>query len=270
MSMPTSSFTEVLARIRPHALPGARLGDQPGGFSEQVPHGTTVVTLRFGGGVLMAGDRQVTSGTMIGYRYGEKVYSADEYSCIGIAGSASLALEMARLFQVELRHYEKIEGVGLSLQGKANKLAGMVRQNLEMAMQGLTVVPLFAGYDLESGVGRIYSYDPVGGINEEHEGYQSIGSGSVFAMGSLKKLYREDLSEEDALAVALEALYDAAESDVATMGPDLAREIYPRVHVVTAAGERTLSDEEIAAAAQRVIDRRRHRPDGPRANLDED
>jgi proteasome beta subunit len=215
----------------------------------------------------MAGDRQVTAGTMIDYRYGEKVYSADEYSCIGVAGTASLAFEMARLFQVELRHYEKLEGVRLSLQGKANKLAGMVRQNMAMAMQGLTVVPLYAGYDLEAGIGRIYSYDPIGGLSEEHEGFESIGSGSMFALGCVKKMYREDLTEQEAISVVLEALYDAAESDVATMGPDLAREIYPLVHVVTAEGEHELSAEEVAAAARQVVDGRHRRPNGPRVDL---
>ncbi|WP_020672866.1 proteasome subunit beta [Amycolatopsis nigrescens] len=265
MSSPTSSFAELLAQCRPEALPWANGSATQ--FAAQVPHGTTIVAFRFAGGVLMAGDRQVTSGTVIGYRYGEKVYTADEYSCVGVAGTASLAFEMARLFQVELLHYEKIEGVALSLQGKANKLAGMVRGNLDLAMQGLTVVPLYAGYDPEAGIGRIFSYDPAGGMSEEHEGYHSIGSGSIFALGSLKKLHHAELSAEDALTVALEALYDAAEGDTATMGPDLGREIYPLVHVVTADGDRAVADEEIAAAAHRVVEGRRRRPDGPRAEL---
>nr|AKA59451.1 proteasome subunit beta [uncultured bacterium AR_456] len=267
MSMSTSSFTDLANRFQPDTLPWTRHARQQGDFADQMPHGTTVVAMRFADGVLMAGDRQVTSGTMIGYRYAEKVYSADEYSCVGVAGTAALAFEMARLFQVELRHYEKLEGVSLSLQGKANKLAGMVRQNMAMAMQGLTVVPLYAGYDLEAGIGRIYSYDPIGGISEEHEGFEAIGSGSLFAVGCLKKMYRDDLTEQEAITAALEALYDAAESDVATMGPDLTREIYPLVHVVTAEGERELSTEEVATVARQVVDGRHRRPNGPRVDL---
>ena len=265
MSLPTSSFTELLAEYHPDALPWSRASGTQA--VNEIPHGTTIVALRFVDGVIMAGDRQVTIGTRISDRYGEKVYTADGSSCIGVAGTAALAFEMARLFQVELLHYEKIEGVQLSLQGKANKLAGMVRNNLGMAMQGLTVVPIYAGYDANSGIGQIFSYDPVGGMSEEHTGYHSIGSGSLFALGSLKKLHYESLGEQDAITVALEALYDAAEGDTATMGPDLAREIYPIVHVVTAEGDRALPDAETGAVARRIVDRRQSEPNGPKATL---
>ncbi|MGH3717574.1 MAG: proteasome subunit beta [Pseudonocardiaceae bacterium] len=265
MSSPTSSFTELLAEYHPDALPWSRASGTLA--SNETPHGTTIVALRFADGVVMAGDRQVTSGTWISYRYGEKVYPADNSSCIGVAGVAALAFEMARLFQVELLHYEKIEGVQLSLKGKANKLAGMIRNNLEMAMQGLASVPLYAGYDADSGVGQIFSYDAIGGMSEEHAGYHSIGSGSLFALGSLKKLYHASLGEQDAITVALEALYDAAEGDTGTMGPDLAREIYPIVHVVTAEGDRTLPDAETGAISRRIVDRRRSEPNGPRATV---
>ncbi|MCT2581870.1 proteasome subunit beta [Actinophytocola gossypii] len=268
MSMSTSSFTDLASRIQPDVLPWTRqVGPRPD-LVEQVPHGTTVVAMRFDGGVIMAGDRQATSGTTVGYRYAEKVYSADEYSCVGIAGTASLAYEMARLFQVELLHYEKLEGVRLSLQAKANKLGAMVKQNITMAMQGFTVVPVYAGFDPEAGIGRIYSYDPLGGLTEEHEGFHSIGSGSLFATGCLKKMHRDDLSEQDAITVALEALYDAADTDIATMGPDLARGIYPLVHLVTAEGERELPTDEVAAVARQVVDGRQRQPNGPRADLD--
>ncbi|HEV7974633.1 proteasome subunit beta [Amycolatopsis sp.] len=266
MSTPTSSFTELLAEHHPGALPWSHAsGSQPG---SAMPHGTTIITLRFADGIVMAGDRQVTSGTTIAYRYGEKVYAADNSSVVGVAGTAALAFEMAKLFQVELLHYEKIEGVELSLQGKANKLAGMVRGNLEMAMQGLTVVPLYAGYDADSGIGRIYSYDPAGGLTEEFKGYHSIGSGSIFALGSLKKLHDVGLDEQAAVTVALEALYDAAEGDTATMGPDLARGIYPIVHVVTADGGRALTDAETETFARGIVERRQSAPDGPRAIIE--
>src|SRR5258707_10658236 len=192
----SSSFMDFLSGHAPDLLPGRRnLGS--GDLSKDVPHGTTIVAATFGGGVVMAGDRRATMGNMIAQRDIEKVFPADEYSVVGIAGTAGIAVEMVKLFQVELEHYEKIEGVELSLEGKANRLATMIRGNLGMAMQGLVVVPLFAGYDEERDLGRIFSYDAAGGKYEEHE-HHTIGSGSPYARGSLKKLYRAGLSEEDA------------------------------------------------------------------------
>ena len=218
--------------------------------AEHFPHGTTIVAVTFPGGVVMGGDRRATAGNVIAQRDIEKVFRADEYSAIAIAGTAGIGLEVVRLFQVELEHYEKMEGRTLSLEGKANRLATLVRGNLGMAMQGLVVVPLFAGYDEEDDAGRIFSYDAAGGRYEEHEFY-SIGSGSVFARGALKKLYRADLSEEDAVLVALHALYDAADDDSATGGPDLTRRIFPIVSAITSDGYRRIPEERIGALAER-------------------
>ncbi len=198
------------------------------------------------------------------YKRQEKIYRADEYSSVGTAGTAGIAVEIARLFQVELEHYEKIEGTLLSLDGKANRLSGMVRDNLPLAMQGMAAIPLFAGYDPDSGISKIFNYDAAGGRSEIRD-YHAIGSGSIFARGALKKLYQDDLPEQDALLVALQAIYDAGEEDTATMGPDLVREIYPRVHVMSAAGNRRLTDAEVGELAQQVVASRRVRPDGPRA-----
>ena len=214
----------------------------------------------------MAGDRRATMGNIIAQRDIEKVFPADEYSAVGIAGSAGLAVELVRLFQTELEHYEKIEGSTLSLDGKANRLAALIRGNLGMAMQGLAVVPLFAGYDLDAGQGRIFSYDVTGGRYEETAFY-SVGSGSLFAKGSLKKLYREDLGETDCATVVLQALYDAADDDSATGGPDLTRRIFPVIRVITAEGGRRLADDDVAEIADRVIAGRMNRPDGPTAPL---
>ncbi|WP_084161290.1 proteasome subunit beta [Nocardia sp. BMG51109] len=265
MYSPSSSITEFLAEHKPEALAWTRAANNS--VPDGITHGTTIVALKFAGGAVIAGDRQATSGTSVGYRYARKVYPVDATSCIGVAGTSALAFDMVRLFQLEVEHYEKIEGSSLSLVGRANKLAGMVRQNLPMAMQGLAVVPVYVGYDDESDSARIFSYDPAGAMTEEYEGYHSIGSGSLFAMGSLKKLYAEDLGEDGAIAVALEALYDAAESDTATMLPDLGRGIFPTLHVVTSDGERGLTDDEIATVVQGILDRRRRQPDGPRASI---
>jgi proteasome beta subunit len=224
------------------------------------------VAATFDGGVVMAGDRRATMGNVIAQRDIEKVFPADEYSCVGIAGSAGVAVEMVRLFQTELEHYEKIEGTTLSMDGKANRLAGLIRSNLGMAMQGLAVVPLFAGYDLASGGGRIFSYDVVGGRYEE-TAFHSVGSGSMFARGSLKKLYRDDLSAEGAVTATIQALYDAADDDSATGGPDLTRRIFPVVAVITSDGYRRLPDDEVARIADQVIAGRMQRPDGPTAAL---
>jgi len=245
----SSSFTEFLAAHAAHLLPGGRT--LPPGAVPEVPHGTTIVALSFDGGVVMAGARRATMGNLIAHREIEKVYPADEYSCIGIAGTAGIAVELVRVFQVELEHYEKIEGALLSLDGKANRLSAMIRGNLGLAMQGLAVVPVFAGYDIERGVGRIFSYDVTGGRYEEQL-HHSVGSGSVFARGSLKKRWRPGLSRPDAVAVAVEALFDAADDDSATGGPDQVRHIYPIVATVTDAGYERVPDDEIAAAAERT------------------
>jgi proteasome beta subunit len=221
----------------------------------------------------MAGDRRATMGNYIAQRDIEKVFHGDDYSCVGIAGTAGVAIEMVRLFQVELEHYEKIEGITLSLEGKANRLSMMIRGNLALAMQGLAVVPLFAGYDTErdegdesAPAGRIYSYDVTGGRYEEHKFY-SVGSGSLFARGALKKLWRDDFSADDAVLCAIQSLYDAADEDSATGGPDLTRKLYPVVATVTADGYRRLSDEEVGRLVDIVIQNRMQYPEGPPAPL---
>jgi proteasome beta subunit len=218
------------------------------------------------GGVVLASDRRATAGTMISKRDVEKVFRCDEFSAVGTAGALAIALEFARLFQVELEHYEKMEGRSLSLEGKANRLAAMIRGNLGLAMQGLVMVPLLAGYDLDSGTGRIFSYDPTGGPSEEHRFY-SIGSGSAFARGALKKLYTDDMTAGQAVQCCLQALYDAADDDSATGGPDLARRIFPVVTTITGDGFRRLPEAEVAELAQRVVADRMDSPDGPTAPL---
>ena len=261
----TSSFADFLAGQAPDLLPSRRPVPQ-GNAADLAPHGTTIVAATFAGGVVMAGDRRATMGNIIAQRDIEKVFPADEFSAVGIAGSAGLAVEMVRLFQTELEHYEKIEGTTLSMDGKANRLAALIRANLGMAMQGLAVVPLFAGFDHSVDRGRIFSYDVTGGRYEE-TAFHSVGSGSLFARGSLKKLYRDDLDAEGCVTAAVQALYDAADDDSATGGPDLTRRIFPVVHVITADGGRRMTDDDVAAIADRVIAGRMTRPDGPAAAL---
>ena len=256
-----ASFAEFLRRT------GGALAS-PTGLDGRidVPHATTIVALVCDGGIVMAGDRRATMGNLIAQRDIEKVFPADEHSVVGIAGAAGVAVELVRLFQVELEHYEKIEGLSLSLDGKANRLATLLRGNLGMAMQGLAVVPLFAGYDLDGGRGRIFSYDVTGGRYEERD-HHAVGSGSVFARGSLKKLYRSGMSPEDAVMAAVEALYDAADDDSATGGPDLTRRIFPVIAVTDADGVRMLEDAEVGAVVERVVEARHAHPDGPTAAL---
>jgi proteasome beta subunit len=261
----TSSFTEFLGQQAPELLPGRRA--LPGAdLAAEAPHGTTVVATTFSDGVVMAGDRRSTMGNIIAQRDVEKVFPADDFSCVGIAGAAGVAVEMVRLFQLELEHYEKIEGSVLSLDGKANRLSHMIRGNLGMAMQGLAVLPLFAGFDLELNKGRIFSYDVTGGRSEEHT-YYSVGSGSLFARGALKKLFRDDLSRDDATIVCVQSLYDAADDDSATGGPDLSRKIFPVVAMVDVNGYRRLADDDVAAVVTSVVEGRNQRPDGPQAPL---
>jgi proteasome beta subunit len=257
----TSSFSDFLSDHAPALLPSRR--PVPLTMGADAPHGTTIVAVTYAGGVLMAGDRRATMGNIIANRDMEKVFGTDEYSVVGIAGTAGLAIELVRLFQVELEHYEKIEGTLMSLEGKANRLASMIRGNLGMAMQGLSVVPLFAGYDLQTQVGRIFSYDVTGGCYEEHD-HHGVGSGSLFARGALKKLYRRDLSPEAATRIGVEALYDAADDDSATGGPDVGRRIWPSVALVDETGVRFLSDDEIAPVVDAIIADRRGNPGGAR------
>jgi proteasome beta subunit len=253
-----SSFSDFLSATAPDLLPARR--PVPGlPVGELAPHGTTIVATTFDGGVLMGGDRRATMGNLISMRDIEKVYPADSYSVIGIAGAAGIAIEMVKLFQVELEHYEKIEGLTLSLDGKANRLAQMIRGNLGAALQGLAVVPLFAGFDLDAAPGaapgRIFTYDVTGG-NYEQRGYAAVGSGSLFAQNSLKKTWRPGLAADAAVRTLVEALYDAADDDSATGGPDPVRRLYPIVYRVDAEGAVRLTDAEVADVAEGIVTER--------------
>ena len=246
-----SSFSSVLdsSGLGPRwAIPAT--GELP-----EVAEGTTVLALRFDGGVVMAGDRRAVTGNVIAHKRVQKVYPADDFSAVAISGTAGMAGELIRLFQTELEHYEKIEGTRLSLEGKANYLARMVRNNLPLAFQGLAVVPLFCGYDETDAAGKLYTFDVVGGRYEEQD-YATTGSGGQEAKAFLKNAYRPDLSEEDALGIAVEALVAAAEEDVATGGPDLKRGILPNVVTVTDAGLVEIPDERLAPIAAEVLERR--------------
>jgi proteasome beta subunit len=253
----SSSFTEFLAAAAPDLLPNRS------GNPAAVPHGTTIVAAIYADGVIMAGDRRATAGNLIAQRDIEKVFATDDYSLVGIAGAAGLAVEIVRLYQVELEHYEKIEGAQLTLDGKANRLATMIRGNLAEAMQGLAVVPLFAGFDIDAadpaGAGRIYSFDVVGGRYPEQY-YHGVGSGSLFARGALKKLWRPAMDRASAVRVVVESLYDAADEDAATGGPDITRGIYPIVMTATASGTERVADEELDAVVRAILADREARP----------
>lgn len=253
-----SSFSELLRRQAPELLPvNKHAGIAP---TDAIPHGTTIVALKYPGGVVMAGDRRSTQGNMIAGRDVQKVYITDDYTATGIAGTAAIAVEFARLYAVELEHYEKLEGVALTFAGKVNRLATMVRGNLGAALQGFVALPLLAGYDLDDpnpvAAGRIVSFDAAGGWNFEDEGYQSVGSGSIFAKSSMKKLYAQVTDVDSALRVAVEALYDAADDDSATGGPDLVRGIYPTAVVIGADGAEEVAEQRIAQFARQIIENR--------------
>ena len=263
----SSSFTEFLAEAAPGLLPGNRPLPPAMVPPGAAPHGTTIAALTFEGGVLIAGDRRATMGNLVAQRDIEKVFVTDSYSAVGIAGTAGIAVEIVRLYAVELEHYEKIEGVPLSLDGKANRLAAMIRGNLGAALQGLAVLPLFVGYDTDATdpnrAGRIVSFDVTGGRYDEHGGFHAVGSGSLFAKSALKKRHDPDADASTAVRTAIEALYDAADDDTATGGPDLARRIYPVIVTITAAdGALRLPDEQTAVIAEEVVTARRDKPGG--------
>src|SRR3954464_5450170 len=270
----STSFTDYLAATAPHLLPGRMPeASQLQGHTAaprtpglDVPHGTTIVALTFADGVVIAGDRRATMGNMIAQRDMEKVFVTDSYSAVGIAGSAGIAVDMVRLYTVQLEHYEKLEGVPLSLDGKTNQLAAMVKANLGAALQGFVVVPLFAGFDVDATdpaeAGRIVTFDATGGRYEEKLGFPPVGSGSVFARGALKKLHDPAADVAAATRTAVEALYDAADDDSATGGPDLVRRIYPVVVSITAEGAVRHPDEEVAEVTAAVVNARTARPGG--------
>ncbi len=236
---------------------------QEGGIS--VAHGTTIVALRFAGGTVMAGDRRATEGISIAHRKIEKVFPADSHSGVAIAGAAGPAVEMVRLFQTQLEHYEKVEGLVLSLEGKANQLSQMIRANLGMAMQGLVVIPLFAGYDQSRQEGRIFSYDVTGGRYEETE-FHATGSGGRDAKSTIKLGYRVGLAERDAVRLAVKALFEAAEEDAATGGPDPARGIYPIVATITKDGFKKLDEDELAEVFTEILQERNSRLESPKSS----
>src|SRR3954452_20171399 len=246
---PGPSFADVLRQIAPHQLPGAGIS---GPSTLEIPHGTTVVAIRFAGGVIMAGDRRATAGYMIASRRIEKVFPADDYSGVSIAGAAGPAIEMVKLFQVQLEHYEKVQGETLSLEGKANQLGQLVRANLPAAMQGFAVVPLFAGFDTARDRGRVFSYDVTGGRYEELD-FQAQGSGSVHARNWIKAGWSEGLDADQAIGLAIASLFAAADEDVATGGPDLVRRIFPTVAVIDGSGYRALTDDDVAARSDSLL-----------------
>jgi proteasome beta subunit len=256
---PGPSFSELLRRVGMGAspvegqVPGAVGGGVPGAIA--LAHGTTIAALKYLDGVVMSGDRRATVGYSIAHRGLEKVFAADRYSGVAIAGTAGPALEMVRLFQTNLEHYEKISGIGLSLEGKANQLGQMVRENLPMAMQGLVVVPLFAGYDLRRRLGRIFIYDETGGRFEETE-YHAAGSGGRDARTTIKLGFSDDMSRVDAIELSIQALYEAADEDAGTGGPDVVRGIYPTVATITAEGFERVPEEEVAARFGDLIKRK--------------
>lgn len=255
---PGPSFLKLLSKLddsEPSFIRASQaLGSivDPSG-SIEVPHGTTIVAVRFDSGVLIAGDRRATAGNIIADRRIEKVFPADKYSAVGFAGSAGPAMEMVKLFQVQLEHYEKVEGVHLSLEGKANQLAQMIRANLGMAMQGLVVVPLFVGWDLETKRGRIFNYDVTGGRYEEVD-YYAIGSGGREAQAYVKFAYRAGLSKEDVIKLAIRALFEAAQEDSATGGPDFLRGLFPVVATVDAGGYERIDDGSVGAISKAIVD----------------
>lgn len=251
-----SSFFDYLVRHRPDLVPATRFGLVPSVPTLPMPHGTTVLALKCQGGVVVAGDRRATEGFQVAERRIDKVFKIDEHSAMAVAGTAGPCLEMAKLFQTELEHYEKLEGLPLSCEGKANKLGQMVKVNLPMVFQGLIAIPIYVGYDYKRVEGRIFKYDITGGRYEESE-YHSIGSGGKDARNTMREHFRKNLSEEEALRLAMLALYNAAEDDVGTGGPDLVRGIYPTAKLVNASGIVDVEERRIADIYAALIEDRK-------------
>ncbi len=251
---PGANFPELLRRLGLVAGPSIPVGADTSHALRQlaVPHATTCVAVRYDGGVVMAGDRRATAGNLISHRAMEKVVEADSHSGVAIAGTAGPAMEMIRLFQLQLEHYEKVEGTPLSLEGKANQLSMMVRGNLPAALQGMVVVPIFAGYDLRREIGRLWAYDATGGRYEERD-HVATGSGSLHAETVIKVRFRPDMTRDDAIDLAATSLWEAADADSATGGPDALRGIYPVIAAIDAAGWVRIADDDLARRYEAIV-----------------
>lgn len=247
-SDPGTSFVDYLRIAQPELLPHVTAGATSSSLLDALPHATTVVAMRYADGVVMAGDRRATAGMSIAHRKMDKVLAADPHSGIAISGTAGIAMEMVKLFQVQLEHYEKMAGEPLSFEGKANQLSLMIRNNLGMAMQGLVVIPLFAGYDLHRGIGRVFDYDTTGGRYEQEQ-FTATGSGSVHARNWIKASYKDGLNHDDAINIAIRSLFAAADEDAGTGGPDLVRKIFPTVATITVDGFEAMDDAVVEARA---------------------
>ena len=245
---PGPDFPSLLQRVG--LSPYATTGD--GSHPMDVTQATTCVAVRFVGGVVMAGDRRATSGNLISHREMEKVMPADRWSAVAIAGAAGPAMEMVKVYQLQLEHYEKVEGIALSLDGKANQLSQMIRANLPAAMQGLVVVPIFAGWDHKRRMGRLFAFDVTGGRYEERTQI-ATGSGSLHAGTVIKIGYKEDMSADDAVDLCLRALWEAADADAATGGPDLIRGIFPVVAIIDDTGYRRLEDDDLERRFRAIV-----------------
>lgn len=251
-----SSFYDLLASHNPSFLPRFDIREEEEKVLKSMPRGTTVLALKYRDGVVIAGDRLATEGYQVSARRIEKVYKTDEHSAIAIAGVAGPCMELVRLLQTELEHYEKLEGVALSLEGKANKLSQMIKANFPFALQGLVVIPIFAGYDLRRGEGKIYKYDLTGGRYEETD-YHATGSGGREARATLKRLFKREMKEEETLRVSMEALLDASEEDLGTAGPDFLRDIYPTTKKVTREGIVEIEESQVKAICQAIMEERK-------------
>ncbi len=247
---PHASFVTVLDAegLAPH-------WDTSAGSDIDAPEATTILAIKYRDGVVMAGDRRATAGNVIAHRRVQKVFAADDFSAVAISGTAGMAIELIKLFQTELEHYEKIEGTRLSLEGKANYLARMVRNHLPLAFQGLAVVPLFCGYDEQNDEGKLYTFDVVGGRYEEQD-FATTGSGGSEAKSFIKTVHDPQMDESAVLRAAIEALIAAAEEDAATGGPDLRRGIFPNVVTVTSQGFVEVGEDRIAEIASEALEAR--------------
>ncbi len=254
----TTDFLQILkSRCPEHVSDWNQLNGLQQDYPRNFLEGTTVLALVFDEGVIIAGDRQATEGYQVGERRIQKVFKIDRYTAIAVAGVAGPCFETAKLFQVQVEFYEKVEGTPLSLEGQANYLSSLVRANLSLVMQGLIVLPIFAGYDLKQQKGRIFKYDVLGGRYEE-DAYYSIGSGGKDARSTLKKLFRTEMSQQAALKSIVEALWDAADEDIATGGPDLIRKIFPTLTVITKDGISDVPDETVAELFHELVTRLEH------------
>lgn len=230
------------------------------GLPFEPTEGTTILALRYRDGVMVAGDRRATAGHTVLYDRADKVIPIDDYSLMAISGSPAMAFEIARILEHSFQYHRRRQLQEMSIEAKLRRLSLLIRDNLPMAVQGIgAVIPIFATYDQEADLGRIYFYDVLGAQFEVAD-FATTGSGSSAVRGAMYYMNRwggppfSQLSREDAVGLSLRLLFTASEYDSATGRYESSAGVYPTVKTITSGGQEDIDLDELRALHERFLD----------------